>query len=958
MPEGAPILKEKGNVLFKAGKMADAAQLYAKAEKADQNDPVYPSNLSAALFEVGDYAGCVNAVLRSWKLLRSRLDKKPDLILRLSIRLAKALCHGFRSGAISADAVHANPSTSSNVASTEELAHVWQEWKQMRPELADREAKARASLANFSRLPILIKNLDPTREYYSIGQDEFINILEGWGPSEPFPMKLDALPVSRLSSLAFFYGGVGDARHTYATVVGLHRAFRALSKPKQTRFRAHITLNDVHPAVLARDLCILMLLNELIESKNSTEAQIEIKAALMYTFAGVVMPSYCYDRLHRVIRDLHARLSETPVRLPAWLHVVSDSIPVLLETIDYWALRINKPTWRTLQEHSNMSHREQRRSSEASVLPGMAPGFANMIAGREDAQRASISKTLTSLSDSQLREMQFVPPGTSMKDAREFIKDNHDMLVDFMLERMRDGDNASLEEEWYDEIKVFLPPPELRKRHPGFEDAFKRMKKGDELSDATRNKLDDHIEKEWKTNVTLFDLKNCDPRWGWGNDNGYPLLRLDVFAPIGMVEQFNNHLHLGGKAPKEAEDRAFRSCAVFFDAVADAIKGLSGRLTLEILVGGLSEELAKMKFGADQARPSEFPREFTRMWLSNVPDYVHGPMNMALYVVPSLQNEPEAAAACNCLLNTGAWNNDDEFTHNYTLLHPDDISRYLGCRIVRKEAIMDIFSLAPLSLPRPLAGLASREELVAWLTRILLNTLVPGRGKPRPHNVRMPHSVSTLFRLLIHLHRVGFPGHWLSEFVGRVLSGSLVTDIAPYRALYPIPLSDFTRRVPRRRVRLDPWQAEFENIVAVGYYGFPFPVSLPPDFAREASDIGVYEAVVHETRIFKNASMFDDSPFEPISNLLFYRANPSNIIQSIPSVLEGRATPAPGTFFILTTQEFMDYRTRIRWRMSKRRVEKMKEEKWSMVAFRTDTNDQATIPVPVSKWVYMGSGDA
>ncbi len=42
-----------------------------------------------------------------------------------------------------------------------------------------------------------------------------------------------------------------------------------------------------------------------------------------------------------------------------------------------------------------------------------------------------------------------------------------------------------------------------------------------------------------------------------------------------------------------------------------------------------------------------------------------------------------------------------------------------------------------------------------------------------------PHNLVAFFALLLHLHRVGFPGHWLSEFLARVLGGSMVSDIEP-----------------------------------------------------------------------------------------------------------------------------------------------------------------------------------
>lgn len=70
---------------------------------------------------------------------------------------------------------------------------------------------------------------------------------------------------------------------------------------------------------------------------------------------------------------------------------------------------------------------------------------------------------------------------------------------------------------------------------------------------------------------------------------------------------------------ERADARAYAACSIFFDAVANALNALDGKVQLEVLCGGLLQELGKMQIGADRSRPAEFPRKFTRAWLSNVP---------------------------------------------------------------------------------------------------------------------------------------------------------------------------------------------------------------------------------------------------------------------------------------------------------------------------------------------------
>ena len=102
-----------------------------------------------------------------------------------------------------------------------------------------------------------------------------MSIVDDWGPGEDDqdPLHLDQLSMARLSQLSFLFGGVGDgkvlypsqyecvlkrltARHVFGSIIGVNRAFQKLTEAKKTRFKVHMTLLDIHPMVLARDLCL------------------------------------------------------------------------------------------------------------------------------------------------------------------------------------------------------------------------------------------------------------------------------------------------------------------------------------------------------------------------------------------------------------------------------------------------------------------------------------------------------------------------------------------------------------------------------------------------------------------------------------------------------------------------------------------------------------------------------
>ena len=101
---------------------------------------------------------------------------------------------------------------------------------------------------------------------------------------------------------------------------------------------------------------------------------------------------------------------------------------------------------------------------------------------------------------------------------------------------------------------------------------------------------------------------------------GWPLRSVDPFAPLRSLEEFNDEIHRDNyQKMSKIHRRAYAAAATMFESVAEALNALDGKVKLEVLCGGVLEELQKMQLGADRTRPADFPRKFTRMWLSNVP---------------------------------------------------------------------------------------------------------------------------------------------------------------------------------------------------------------------------------------------------------------------------------------------------------------------------------------------------
>jgi hypothetical protein len=76
----------------------------------------------------------------------------------------------------------------------------------------------------------------------------------------------------------------------------LHKAYNQLSELEKDDFHTHLTLLDIHPTALARDLLVLVLLDELMSAEKS-ELELEVtKATIFYTTAAAIMPPICYAK--------------------------------------------------------------------------------------------------------------------------------------------------------------------------------------------------------------------------------------------------------------------------------------------------------------------------------------------------------------------------------------------------------------------------------------------------------------------------------------------------------------------------------------------------------------------------------------------------------------------------------------------------------------------------------------
>ncbi|KAF5371689.1 hypothetical protein D9758_003390 [Tetrapyrgos nigripes] len=992
--EDASALKQKGNLHFQNGKFAEAVALYKRAESTAPQDPVYPSNLSAALYELGDYSACFQAICRAVSNASNPKDDHSSLLSRLSLRMAKSLSLGSRNGMINTFTIEKEKTAVERLKTLgkssdpkSELAITWEQWRRVEEEAKSVSNGVEEAKTRLTRLPLYRKIFCPSLEYYSIGQDDPLSIVEDWGPQpeEANPMNLSHLTAEQRAHLAFLFAGV--ARHVYASMIGIHRAYERLSKLHKKELNVHLTLLDIHPTALARDLIIMLLLEDLISAKSRTECD-EIKATILYTFASALMPPVCFQRFMNTVDHLLTILQSDPAKLPSWIYIVPSVIPSLIDSLTYWKTRApSKSSSMTLQYHTPSS---ETNGEMLDSLPIIAAEMQAHEAERTKALRAEVDKMPDKEVIKRARElMPEIPDYPKASDPEGdrglWLKLARDEILDYFLEATGSGgfDKGvmTMEAALYKGVKVLVPPKKILKESKPLEEAWRvlrdiedrRRRPSPETTDEGVKSAKTFIENNWKPNISLFDSfqEQAYAKPGWKNfgatlttehATGYPDLCFETFDIMQQLEQAAERLGVLDKKRDINKDcPSFSIASAFFDGVAEALKAMKDKVKWEILRGDMCQRLLSMRLGKDTDRPEEFPRKFMRIWQSNVPDYTHGPLNSAIYVAPCLEDDPHASTSSNCLLNCGNWKSGDDFCHTYTLLYSSELKRFLGLRVKDMVPVFGLITLVPLSqsYPLPLSQLTSRAELTHWLTRILLNTIAPGDAQRDRWRVRLPNNLTTFLNILLHLHNIGYPGHYLSHFLSDVVTDSLYSTAVPYVGQAPIPLREHDRSVPKRKLHLHPWMLDFELMISSAYEMLPFPLLLPNDSQKSEDDfhvasmdeMGCYEANMTQWALSYNTPFLFNN--DPTLSLVFRQpgAPEANILaKKMNEVVEGKLTKK-GQIYVQTIVEQCDMRSgKVVWKMRKSRFEKMKREGWTVEPIRNDIQQTAAYRVPWSDW--------
>lgn len=172
-------------------------------------------------------------------------------------------------------------------------------------------------------LPRYLPTLSQGTEYYVVGHDDACSQID------------ESMFKQSNTTLAVFFGGIGDARNLFATMLGIDRLEKGMSGEKTRTY--HATINDIKTSVLARDLLMFHLLDDLAAAvgPSSGEIRTELLATIFFLYVGALMPKYIFDRIQDTIGRVIAMFRSGDGNLD-WLHVYERDTPQLIASLNSW----------------------------------------------------------------------------------------------------------------------------------------------------------------------------------------------------------------------------------------------------------------------------------------------------------------------------------------------------------------------------------------------------------------------------------------------------------------------------------------------------------------------------------------------------------------------------------------------------------------------------------------------
>lgn len=404
-------------------------------------------------------------------------------------------------------------------------------------------------------------------------------------------------------TISFLLAEIGDTRHLHATLIFLGIGDGPEEKANNKRF--HFTICDHKPAVIARDIITLLLIDKLSGLLDDHDRYTDsfTRPNLYYLYLSPIIPKPSFDQLQETIKALLGML-EGREMLPSWLEVPQSYRPSLVKVLKEWQheAETEYPTARVRKEAVRNRTNERLQA---------------------EAMRAQYGHNLNHP----------VSKGLEKEDA--FYRKTGVLLMHWI---------------GHDQLHT----EELRSAYDRFDPAHP-----DELN------IDflDMIDAQWQTNPVFVDLEWQRNREASHTDLsnighdpfGFSLQleEIPVFQTKreGLLQVVATWFHLVATSFQNIKSRLeIEACVGDVNAVLEQIKyGTMGRRITPATT--TPSDVDVMSSSGGMCDTNQCPQMYDRIHLSNIPDYIGGTLSTFLHAVPMLYPDKTSYVTANCLRN-------------------------------------------------------------------------------------------------------------------------------------------------------------------------------------------------------------------------------------------------------------------------------------------------------------------
>ncbi|KAI0144631.1 hypothetical protein GGR57DRAFT_322856 [Xylariaceae sp. FL1272] len=728
--------RERGNELYKKGALNEAISAYKEAALLDPLDPYPLSNLSAAYFEAGAYADSVEAANKALENTEFAADTSSSKAQKLLIRSVRALLHLSDVDEAKATIKQVLPGKDlDGLLSALDVAK--------NPLLGPPASVARDKLL---RLPRLRPSIQDEPDFFGPGHDMAESL---------FTPELSK-SCANDTVWSFMMCGVGDARHVFRTIASCHGAMTKTGAASQN---IYFTILDHKPAVLARVLIFLYLLEE--ASNPDTDAQ-EATLALLtvsYLFCAQLIPSWVEAKFQDAAENVQSKLSEgqNPVNC---CHIRKPQMNGLETIIDGWREDV-KEMYSTSQLRWQIPL-DIRKTGQS--VPGMDLNAWQFL---EECKR----------------EHRFFDDFSVMLPPSAHIESCDPTLAD-LVSRYGAGGKSGLRQkidehlntswsinptlidlEWEDK-KEEMGPPDL-----GFDpfhiiESF-GLKEGKVVREAMSAMLNFFI----PVSRALHDFKG----------------RLMVEVIVGdMMHALESIRHDSLERPDEESPKQYH--VIHLSNIPDYVRGA---LTSFLYAAPL------LKQGNGTGLTSNV--------LRNPPQWKNVDQFNAEYL---LMHDRELIRKHFGVKLSSLTPKEDDGAAKFLLPYNMTMSDYKTWESTGKSKM-------------PLAQRMSRGTLFRWLYSHLLKLCLPyPRPKADRQLVYAPLNLTAFPRLLDLVIELGYPTHWVSSMICAMASGEVTTTARAPRK-YVLTPAAIDRVHESRTMSVQPWADEFATLAAMWRSAWP-----------------------------------------------------------------------------------------------------------------------------------------